>query len=197
MKMINAICFILLVVFACNNNSSNNNINYFEKTKKDTIGVLKKHEKIKLEKNKFQEFEKLAKSEEEIPLDIVKKFVYINDSTLFENHSVFIGKGVITKKKYKLFFLKQAGKNEENYILITYKNNSNEQIDIKKILSFSKNKKTIVADIFFLSHSKNNEFVVNYFIQKDSNAMPDMENTDIRSKEVWKISTVGFFEKKL
>lgn len=194
---------ILFFVFACKNDISTQNNNNSKKIEKKInnikIDTIKKLKKVSQEKPiTFQEFEKLAKNEDQIPLDYIVKFVKYDNPILFENNSIFISKGVVFNKKYKLFFLKQSGKNEENYVLITYGNTLNKQIDIKKILSFSKynTKETTVADLTFLSNSKNNEFEIVYFNSQNSKVMPDISNVDIKLKEKWIINTDGFFIKK-
>lgn len=180
-KIISAFSFILLLFVACKNSPQKDN-----NPKKNNQNIIT-----------FKEFEKLAKNEDKIPLAYIKEFVKFSNITLIENHSVFISKGVVLKKKFKLFLLKQGGKNEENYILITYDNILNKQIDIKNFLTFSRNdiEYKVISDVSFMSNSKNNEFVVNYFISKNSKAMPDIENISIISKENWKVDKNGFFIK--
>lgn len=194
---------ILFFVFTCKNETlsqnSNNSIKTGIKLNDNKIDTIKRLKKVNHQRNiKFQEFEELARNEKQIPLNYIMKFVKYNDSILFENPAIFISKGVIFKKKYKLFILKHSGKNEENYVLITYNNILNKQIDVKKILSFKKKNtiETIVAELTFLTYSKYNEFELIYFNSKKSKAMPDIDNVKIKLKENWLVNTDGYFIKK-
>ncbi len=143
----------------------------------------------------FKYFEERILNEDDVPDNLVKKFVNITN-TLISSNVKYIGKGVSYNKAYKLFYLKGGNKDSGQAVLITY-NGSNRQIDSKIFLLYCKNCPNDVkfSDISFKTGGKNINFIVKYFNPLSTGVMPLEEEMKEKREEYWHINKNGIFEK--
>jgi len=186
MKMIIPISLILI---ACNQAPHNNNQSFA-----DTLTEVSTDMNIKpIDSLLFSDFEKLVKNEEHISLTVISKFAQLSDTTIFNTNSKFTGKGVYITNEYLLFHIKQGTDTKGNELFITYSKNQ-KQIDGKSFLYYCHNcsKSELIAYPYF-SDNKNNKIIVEYYEPSTSKAMPNSDEIKALKKEMWKISSKGFF----
>lgn len=195
--MKNATAIIALFLFTtCNQTSSEDSqerTSIASRPQKD--GIIPTKKSSFPDNLDFSDFETLVKDEEFIPLSAIIKFVNINDSSLYASTSKFIGKGVASEKKYKMFYLKQGYQENGKFILITYDRLNNRQIDAKTFISYCEPcpNEVLESNISFTSNSKNIEIVVQYFRPTTSKVMPIINDPKMVKEEIWTIKPNGFF----
>jgi|GEM_PF-1632038 len=138
----------------------------------------------------FADLEKRVKNEQEVPLDMFKKFIRLDRPELYSKQSRFTGKEVRYGANYTLFYIRQGDGQMAHEIIVSF-NKQHEQVDAKAFLYFCDPcQKTRVAFFSFSGGKGNNDFNVRYYLSI-GREMPDPDRIKIIKREKWHVSDEG------
>jgi hypothetical protein len=197
--MKNMIFPLFIILFGCGQSQIEEKSGIQEQNKKhfaeDSVIISAVSSNDKTADTSFKYFEDRILNEDDVPYNLVNKFVNVTD-TLISSNVKYIGKGVSYNKAYKFFYLKGGNKDSGQAVLITY-DTSNRQIDSKVLLLYCKNCLNDVqsSDITFKTGETNDSFIIKYFNALSTGVMPLDQEMKGKREEYWHINKKGYFEK--
>lgn len=204
LKSITLVTAIIVIIISCDQKKAFDNINtkpFLSKQQiSDSNSKIKKIYEDFTSYKKLEFFFKNGQDPQEIPKDIIRKTVKLND-TLFNNVNVgyiggYIGEFIRYYKHYNFIYIRHGNCDINRDLYITF-NKYGQQVDIKMFVTQCWGcKKNYIASYAWFSEIDTVLSAKYYKASPLDRSMPYCERKKILKEEKWSIDTNGYFIQK-